>query len=166
MSAFSNNVFANIANVKTNAERLPFIEPGEYVLEMEMFKVFKSVNPSTLGQDTVLLEFAVAEAAEGSTNSAGSRCAWSRRLTNNRVFQDVKTLTAAMLGCNPNEITPEVMGDIVETDGANLIEAGLNRLGVKATTSAVSPKTGLTYTNLSFYPVDADGKRIAFPTQK
>lgn len=135
--------FVGVENAKTS-EKLPYISPGQYELQVELIKVFdsRSKGPMFVAEYTVL-------SSEGlGANEKGSRCAQLIKLRgNDSALGNIKALVGALTGEGTAKVTQK-MCDAIVSEGNPAKGAK-----VKAFAYETDTKAGGKFTMIQFSPV-------------
>jgi hypothetical protein len=135
--------FAGIEQAKVT-EKLPYINPGRYLFEVEAIKVIASRNKG----DMFVAEYLVLESDGEGANAVGSRTSHVMKLSADSTLGNIKGLVAALVGKPADQVTSAMADELVAAD--NPAKGFKVRAeAFSTTTKAGDPFTAIRYTNAS-----------------
>lgn len=137
--------FIGVENAKTS-EKLPYIAPGTYELEVDVIKVFESRGKGPM----FVAEYTVLSSDGAGANAVGSRCAQLIKLRgNDSALGNIKGLVGALTGEGVSKVTQKMCDSIV---GPGNPAKGFR---VRAFAYETDTKAGGKFTMIQFDPVSA-----------
>lgn len=104
--------FVGVENAKTS-EKLPYFEPGRYLLQVEQIKVFDSRSKGPM----FVAEYTILENEGEGSNEKSSRAAHLIKLRgNDSALGNVKGLVGALTGEGPGKVTQAMCDKLVAPD--------------------------------------------------
>ncbi len=136
--------YDGIEEVSAPVNRLPFIRPGRYTLEVTAIKEQKSVKSS---KKWFIVEYLVKAAAGTGANEVGTECVHMIQLGLETSLGNVKGFVAALL----DEPSTSVKGKEVQ---ALVDSQGKDAIGTLVTASAqnIKTKSGADFTKVQYSP--------------
>lgn len=142
------STYAGIENAPSSGERLPNINPGLYLFEIEAVKSIKSRKSG----DLTVVEFRVIEASGPNANTVGTSASWIVKMSLDNALGNVRSFLAAAMDVPEKSITQAVADDAVGT------KQPLKGFLVKAEASIIKTKAGTDFTLVRYRSVPEQSK--------
>lgn len=139
----NNNVFAGIEQARTS-DKLPYIQPGNYLLEVESIKLVDSRTKGAI----FCAEFKVLDAKGEGANPIGSRCSHLIVINgNDSALGNIKSFVQALTG--DTNITKAMVDALVGPENPAAGET------VRAEAFLTKTKRGTDFTRVSYSPAES-----------
>jgi hypothetical protein len=138
------------------SNRLPWLQPGSYVLQVDALKQIPKSRKGPL----FIAEYTIVKRLSNEGNPEGTRCSHVIKMSLDTALQNIKGLVSAILDENPKSVTRAVCESL--SSDKNPAKGGQ----VRADTSIVKTKTGgdftlHNYTHVELPPQFSKAKKSA-----
>lgn len=156
----ASGVFAQWSGLAEANRKLPYLEPGTYLLKVTALKT--GYSKRQVGVAYFVIEGDIIAATEASETPAGTTVARPITLKSTRAMQESRAIVAAIYGIDEMEVTEEDGVAATVNDGEAVVGSVIY---IEATSSPwTNPKTGETinFTNCYYLPGDCENATRLF----
>lgn len=146
------SLFKGIENAKVT-DRLPYMEPGKYLLQLENAKIITS----RAKEQFAVAEFKILQSEGEGANEVGTSTSQMIKLSLDAALGNIKTLVAALLGIPSAQVTESAADEVF---GPSNSAKGVK---VRAEAFHTDTKSGGVFTRVNYLPYQGETTSTAAP---